>query len=465
MVRAWAALLILVLSVVSPVRGETIQQLSKAVQEMVPRVAPAVVHISVTGYGAQPGYAETTGGLINKTRGGGSGVILDPDGYILTNAHVVEGARRVQVVMQPPRPGSGPGGSILKAEGERLGAQIIGIDHETDLAVLKVQRKDLPYLELADSDDLRQGELVFAFGSPFGLENSVTMGIVSNVSRQLRPEDRMIYIQTDATINPGNSGGPLVNARGMVVGINTLIFTASGGSEGIGFAAPANIVGNIFNQFRTNGRVRRGQIGVHAQTITPVMATAMHLPRDWGVILGDVYPGGPAERAGLMIGDIVVSLDGKTMENGRQLDVNLYRHAVGGEVTLEILRGGEKRGVKVGVVERHDDSTRFSDLVKPDKNLIPKLGILAVDLDPPVRELLPPLRVDEGVVIAGLSAQAPMGSTGGFQPGDVLHTLNQRRIDSVDALRQETERLKAGDAVVCQVERMGRLLFVAFELD
>ena len=277
------------------------------------------------------------------------------------------------------------GGSVLRGRGRLVGAQIVGVDLETDIAVLKTNEGDLPFLELGDSDRLRPGQIVLAFGSPLGLENSVTMGIVSAVARQFEPEDPMIYIQTDASINPGNSGGPLVDAVGNVVGINTLILSQSGGNEGLGFAAPANIVRNVFEQIRTTGRVHRGEIGVAAQTVTPLMARGLGLSQEWGVILADVAPTGPAAAAGLEPGDIVLSLDGKVMENGRQLAVNIYQRRVGERVAIEILRGTEKRVYSVAVVERRENPNRFASMVHPDKNLIPELGILGIELD---RELI-----------------------------------------------------------------------------
>ena len=218
-----------------------------------------------------------------------------------------------------------------------------------------------------------------SFGSPRGLENSVTMGTVSARARQLQSEAPMIYIQTDATINPGNSGGPLVDSQGRVVGINTLIFSRSGGSEGIGFAAPSNIVRSVFEQIRDTGRVRRGVIGVHAQTLTPALAAGLGTPRDWGASLGEVTPGPPADRVGRRPGDIVLSLDGKLMENGRQLTVNLYNKPIGGRVHLEVLRGEEELSFEVAVVERSDDPSRFVDFVDPERNLQP-LGILCLEL-------------------------------------------------------------------------------------
>ncbi|MFQ5510845.1 MAG: trypsin-like peptidase domain-containing protein [Candidatus Krumholzibacteriia bacterium] len=437
--------------------------LSNSFETLVERTQPAVVQVFSSGYGPT-GRGSTTSDLLGKVRSSGSGVILHPDGYILTNAHVVEAARRVQVLVPQKITGEERGRSILQPKGRRFGAQIVGIDRETDLAVLKVQATGLPYLELSDSDGLRQGQIVLAFGSPYGLENSVSMGVVSSVSRQLRPEDPMIYIQTDATINPGNSGGPLVDTEGRVVGINTFILSHAGGSEGVGFAAPSNIVQNVYNQFRASGRVRRGHIGINAQTITPTMADGLSLPRDWGVVVSDVFPGGPADRAGLRISDVIHQLDGKVMENGRQFDVNLYRHAIGDEVTLDVIRESGPATLRATVVERQDDPTRFSDYVRPDKNLIPKLGILAVDLDRTILQMLPPLRQEDGVVVAARAADAPFDASG-LQAGDVIHAMNRDPVHDLKSLRERVRKLRAGDPVVFQVERSGRMKYIAFEVD
>jgi serine protease Do len=446
-------------------KGTTpLSDLSQSFKSLSEQVSRAVVQIYAAGYGPPREGRSGTSGLIGKHRATGSGVILHPDGYIITNGHVVSDARRVQVILSIPGEGKETASSILKPSGERVGAQIIGIDRETDLALLKVPRKDLPYLELADSDELYAGQIVLAFGSPLGLENSVSMGVVSAVARQLRPEDPMIYIQTDASINPGNSGGPLVDVEGRIVGINTLIFSHAGGSEGIGFAAPSNIVRTIFNQLRASGRVRRGHIGINAQTITPTMTVGLGLDRDWGVILGDIHPGGPADIAGLEVGDIILSLDGKPMENGRQLDVNLYRRPIGEKVALNILRGSDKRTVRVTVIEREDVHTRFSDLVNPEENLIPRLGILCLDINNTVRRAMPDIRRDYGVVVAARSADAPYQADG-LRAGDVIYSMNRARVLDLKTLRVEAEKLKIGDSVVCHVERDGQLMYVAFEMD
>ena len=438
-------------------------RMSDAFESLVQRVMPAVVQVFATGYVTPPSAAGRPESLLTPQRNTGSGVILDPEGVIVTNAHVVAGANRIQVALAPQPGGLAPQSSILKRRGALLEAELVGFDEETDLAVLKVAGPRLPALELGDSDRLRTGELVLAFGSPLGLENSVTMGVVSAVARQLRPEDPMIYIQTDAPINPGNSGGPLLDTQGRVIGINTLILSQSGGSEGIGFAAPSNIVGHVTQQLRRFGRVRRGEIGVHAQTITPVLAAGLDLAREWGVVLGDVYPGGPADQAGLQAGDVVVKLDGKPMENGRQLDVNVYRKPIGGTVRLEVLRGEQALGFEVRVVERLDSSIDLTDMVSPKENIIPRLGILGLDLEAHVVERLPPLRQRDGVVVAARSAGAPFHEDG-FEPGDVIHAINRIQIRSLAGLRTYLATLPQGAALVVQVERRGRLRYLSVSL-
>jgi serine protease Do len=421
-------------------------------------VGPAVVQVFALGY-ALPTEATEERSLLAQQRSTGSGVILDPEGFIVTNAHVVQGAYKVQVQLAAPRRGAMR--SIVGPRPRTVGAQIVAIDEETDLSVLKVDEKALPFLELADSDSVKAGQLVLAFGSPLGLDSSVTLGVVSAVARQLEPDDPMIYIQTDASINPGNSGGPLVDTDGRVVGINTLILSQSGGNEGLGFAAPSNIVRNIFEQVRKYGRVRRGEIGVRAQTITPSLAEGLKLPRDWGVVLGDVTPDGPAARAGVEAGDIVVSLDGKAMENGRQLQVNLYGRGIGEVVKLQVLRGTRTLDVPVTVIERGDDPNRFAGLVRSEEHLVTRLGILGLTFTRPLAELLPDLRVPSGVIVAAATRTGPPAWEGELQPGDVIHGINGTIIKDLAALRAAVDALKTGEALVLRVEREGEMLFVA----
>jgi len=437
-------------------------RLSGSFEILSEQVGPAVVQIFATGYSTALG--NTGSNLLSQEQSRGSGVILDPEGYILTNAHVVQGARRVQVLLARSLRDTPEGVSILKPRGKIVEAQIVGIDRETDLAVLSIPEKGLPFLELGDSDEIKQGQLVLAFGSPFGLENSVTLGVVSSVARQFQPEDPVVYIQTDAPINPGNSGGPLVDAHGKVMGINTFIVSRSGGSEGVGFAVPSNIARNVFTQIRNSGRVTRGEIGVYAQTVTATLAEGLGLSQEWGVVLGDVLPGRPADMTGLKVGDLILALNGKVMENGRQFDVNLYRYSVGDLVTLDVLRGSQKLTFRVRIIEREDDFGHLVEMVTPENSLVPKLGILGLDIDGQIAKILFPPRKLGGVLVAARSPSSPYWQAE-FLPGDVIYAINGHEISSLASLRARLAELQTGDPVVVQVQRRETLRFIAFEIE
>jgi serine protease Do len=439
-----------------------LSQISRSFEQLSLQVSPAVVQVIVSGYA--PSTTSDSQAVLSKQRSGGSGVIVDPEGYIITNAHVVEGSQRVQVLLASRISAPASQSSILKARPRPIEARVLAVDAETDLAFLKIEETGLPALSLSDSDALQQGQLVFAFGSPLGLENSVTMGIVSAVARQLEPDHPMIYVQTDTAINPGNSGGPLVNTRGEVVGINTLILSQSGGNEGLGFAAPSNIVRAIYQQVRKRGVILRGEIGVHAQTITPLLAEALELPQDWGVIAGDVQPGGPADIAGLQAGDVILALDGKVMENGRQFQVNLYRYAIGDIVNVDVLRGQEQKTIQVAVLERTKDPERFRRMVSRERNYIPQLGILAIGLSRELATMLPPLKKPGGVIVAALVADGPYWKTE-FQTGDVIHAVNRQPVGNLPDLRKALEAVKPGDALAVQIERDGDLSYVVFQFE
>ena len=445
----------------SPSRGLT--ELSQSLQDLAERVSPSVVQIFVTGY-AEPDEDDQAASEPVLERSSGSGVIVDPDGYIVTNAHVIERATRIEVELSLAATGSASGTSVLRRRGRVVGAQIVAIDHETDVAVIKIEAKALPVLAFGDSEALRPGQIVLAFGSPLGLESSVTLGVVSAVARQLTPEDPMIYVQTDAPINPGNSGGALVDTEGRLVGISTLIYSQSGGNEGIGFAAPSNIVRNVFAQIRKTGRVRRGDIGVHTQTITPLLAEALAVSVDAGVVLSDVAPGGPAARAGLQPGDLVLALDGKRMENGRQLRINLYARGVNETVVLDVQRGDRKLSVRVPVGERESDAGRLSDLIG-QQIPVRALGVLALNLTPKIVELLPNLRRQKGVVVATVSQHAPYSQQGKLRPGDVIYSLNGKAIETVADLNAAAAQFKPGTAAVLHLERAGTLIYLAFRVE
>jgi len=438
----------------------SLTDLDNSIEALVRQVNPSVVQIFTTGVTPTAGVVTDQSGLVTTQRASGSGVIVDAEGYIVTNTHVVRGASRIRVEI-PMVP---MGQSLLARRSRVAPARVIGLDEETDIAVLRVEERGLIALPFGDSDEIRAGQMVLAFGSPLGLQNSVSLGIVSAVARQLEPESPMVYIQTDAPINSGNSGGPLVDVRGRLVGVNTLILSGAAGTSAPGFAAPSNIVRTVFEQIRRTGRVRRGEIGVRAQTVTPTMAAGLGLKRDQGAVLSDVAPGSPGDRAGLSVGDVVLTLDGKPIENGRQLHVNLYRREVGDLVRLEVLRGEQPTTVTVTVAERADPLSAATLLSDPRENVVPRLGILAATLDPKLAAILP-LRAKAGVVVASASAGALDSDNGGLEPGDVIHAVNGQWIADLPALRKAIDGIKPGAPVVLQLERRAVLMYLAFTVE
>jgi serine protease Do len=344
-----------------------------------------------------------------------------------------------------------------------LEARLIGQHKETDLALLKIDDTDLPTLPLLSQQRPHVGQLVFAIGSPEGLQNSVTMGVVSAVARQADSTKPLTYIQTDAPINPGNSGGPLVDMNGAVLGINTFILSQGGGSEGLGFAIPARVVDFVYHSLRNHGHVHRVEIGAGAQEITPTLAEGLHLPKHWGVVVDDVKPDGPAAAAGLQIQDIILTADDRRIETLPSLSAALYLHRLDQVVKLEILRGNEKKTLYVPAIEQHDHMDELLDAVNPEDSLISRLGVLAIDLTENLRSKFA-LRIPTGVVVVGRAADLILPDTG-LQAGDIIHQLNNTSIDSMDTLRTTVGALKTGDPVVLQVEREGSLLYVSFEME
>ena len=435
--------------------------LSRSLEATARVVGASVVEIFATTFAPGQGVVPRNADLVTTQRASGSGVIVAADGYIVTNAHVVAGAQRLRVEVPMPVTGQ----SILATRSRSVTGQVIGIDVETDLAVIKVDLQNLPSLAFGDSEELKPGQLVLACGSPLGLNNSVSLGVVSAVARQLEPDAPMIYVQTDASINPGSSGGALVDVNGQLVGLNTLIASRSGGNEGLGFAAPSNIVRTVFEQIRKTGRVRRGDIGIRAQTITPALAAGLGLARDHGVVVADVDPAGAAARAGLKAGDLVLALDDKVMENGRQLQVSLYRRVFGDVVTLSILREGKELKVPVAMAERQEPLAGLTATTDPRQNLVPRLGILGVSVDKRLAQVLRLVRVSSGVVVVSQVAGATDVREGGLQPGDVIHAVNRTPVPGLPELRAALDALKAGESVVLQIERLGRLMYLAFTIE
>jgi serine protease Do len=435
-------------------------QLNSALQSLAASVSPAVVQILVTGYGSLE-EDKSQAALIVRQHAVGSGVIVDPNGYIITNAHVVQGAQRIRVAL--PLPMGDSNGEVPIGRRRILEAKLLGQHKETDLALLKIDATDLPTLTLL-SQRPQVGQLVFAIGSPEGLQNSVTMGVVSAVARQADPSKPLAYIQTDAPINPGNSGGPLVDMNGQVVGINTFILSQGGGSEGLGFAIPARVVDFVYHALRKNGHVHRVEIGAVAQEITPTLADALQLPQHWGVVVVDVPPDGPAAAAGLKIQDIILSADDRRIDTLPSLSAALYLHRLDQLVKLDILRGNERKTIYIPAIEHRDQMDQLLDSVNPENSLIARLGVLAVDLTSDLRSQLGSLRIPTGVVVVGRAADLILPDTG-LQAGDIIHALNDQPIDSMETLRAGLNALKPGSAVALQVERDSGLMYVSFDIE
>jgi serine protease Do len=437
-----------------PFSASWVEQLSASLQSIARQVEPSVVQIFSSALSIENDSARGGVAVATQQRSSGSGVLISSDGYIITNAHVVEGARRLRVRLNGTLPN--PGSHLVNA-------RLIGIDRQTDLAVIKIDLTGLPFLTFADSDNLNQGQIVLAFGSPLGLQNSVSMGVVSSVDRQLTPDDPLVYIQTDAAINPGNSGGPLVDTSGKIVGINAFIITKSGGNEGVGFAIPSNLVKSICRQIRTEHHVHHHQVGIFVRAITPALAQGLNLPTDDGVLIEDVAPQSTAETAGLKVGDIITRVKGKPIQNVRQLASNMYPYEVGDKAQIAVLRGKATLSFDVPVVERRDDPQRFEDLVTEQDNSIARLGILGLTVDEKLLSMLPPLRVQRGVLVAAILEGGRPHFGDQLAAGDVICAVNGKQIEDAQSLTSALALVTADSPLVLQVERAGRLQFVVFE--
>jgi serine protease Do len=442
---------------------EELRKMDQSMGELIRKVSPSVVQILVSGYGqVEESEHGNTGVVIGRQRAIGSGFVIDSSGYIITNAHVVKGAQRVQVVLSSAN-SDDSADAVLSAKTNLVPARIIGVTSEIDLALLKVDVAGLRALKLASYRNLRQGESVFAFGSPEGLRNTVTHGIISAVARQTDPDSTMVYIQTDAPINPGNSGGPLVNVDGEVVGVDTFILSQSGGNEGLGFAIPCSVVNIAYQQLRKFGHLHRPEIGISVQTITQPLADGLKLPRNFGVVISDVLPAGPSEAAGLRIGDVLLAIDGKAAGSVPYVAFHLMSRESGDRVHLDVLRGTLRLGFDVALMEPPKDMDQITALADPEKSLVPTLGILVVEIDKRIAAMLPELRDPFGIIVAaraaGATAEVPLTT------GDVIRSLNGEPMTTLDRLRNALKNLPPGAAVVLQIQRDQKLMYVAFTLD
>lgn len=439
-----------------------LQQFSDSIQALAAHISPSVVQIMVTRYRERE-PAGSASLLVGEQQVVGSGVIVDPDGYIMTNAHVVDGAETIMVRLFPKGAGT-IRRTLAQFSTQPQKATLVGLFKEGDLAPLKIARDGLPALQFADYRRLRQGEVVFALGSPEGLQNSMSMGIVSSIARQPDPDSPWIYIQTDAPINPGDSGGPLVNSTGQIVGPNTFIVSQSGGSEGIGFAIPSLLVQWVYRQLREYGHVHRPVMGLGVQAITPALAQALKLPRSSGVVVSDVLPGSQAEAAGVKINDILVSMDNVPVGNVAAMLGATMRYGGGRAIGLRVLRGAQTLSISVTPVQAPDEPDRLTEILGRAKSAVPKLGILAFDVNDRAASLVGNFRIPTGVLVAARLDEPSAVSTG-LRAGDVIHQINGTSIQNVEELRTQLARFTRGDPIALQIERNRTLQYVTFLME
>ena len=370
----------------------------------------------------------------------GSGFIIDRDGSILTNNHVVENAQKIVVKL---------------ADEREFEAKVVGKDAKTDIAVIKINTKEnLPVAPLGDSDRLEVGEWVMAIGNPFGLDSTVTAGIVSAKGRHIGgPYDN--FIQTDASINPGNSGGPLINLRGEVVGINTAIFSRSGGNIGIGFAIPINLVKELVPQLKGKGKVTRGYLGVLIQKVTPEIAESLGLDKPRGALVADVSKGGPAEQAGVKVGDVIVEFDGKEIKESSDLPIVVARTALDKKIRLKVLRDKKETTLTVTVGELKEEEVVASTTEKGD------LGLTVQGITPQMAEGLG-LERAEGVIIAAVEPGSP-GEEAGLRRGDIILEVDRKLVRKLPDYRKAVSEIKKGKGVLFLVRRGESTLFLALK--
>ena len=373
----------------------------------------------------------------------GSGFIVSEDGYVLTNNHVIDGADEIIVRLNDRR---------------ELSATLIGADARSDLAVLKIEAEDLPVVEIGQSKDLKAGEWVFAIGSPFGFDYTVTAGIVSAVGRSLPSENYVPFIQTDVAINPGNSGGPLFNLDGEVVGINSQIYTRSGGFMGVSFAIPVDVAMEVVNQLKDNGVVARGWLGVLIQEVNKDLAESFGLKTPHGALVAQVVQGSPAEKAGLLQGDIITEYDGHKIKRSSDLPHLVGRAHIGAEAVLQVVRAGSEKKLRVNIGEL---PTQQSALVpaKSSESMTNRFNIKVASIDEHARKRL---QVDTGVVVVTVEEGAAQAA--GIRPDDVISSINNQSIKTVKEFNSVLKSLPSGKAIPLLIIRQGSPSFVVIKL-
>ena len=434
---------------------DMLSKIGQATAELVGAVKPTVVNISITKTvktqgGANPFHDDPLFRRFfgdqfrmpkeRKSANLGSGVIVDPAGYILTANHVIQGADEIKVTLSDKREFKG---------------KIIGSDAMTDIGIIKIDADSLPAIKWGDSDTLRVGETVLAIGSPYGLSQTVTMGIVSAVGRaNVGIADYEDFIQTDAAINPGNSGGALVNVKGELVGINTAIFSTSGGYQGIGFAVPTNMAKTVMDSLRTKGKVTRGWLGVTIQSLTPDLAKQFNLKEEKGVLVGDVVEGGPAEKAGLQRGDVIIEFEGKKIEEPTQLRNMVANTPPNKEISLKIIRENTTEIKKATISELPSDMQKSS---KAEYNKLLN-GVSVQELTPEMYGKFKLPKKLKGVIVSDVEEDSPAAMM--LLQGDVVQEINRQKITNVAEYEKVVSRIKPGSDILLLIFRGGSSIFI-----
>jgi serine protease Do len=450
-------------------QSDSLVSFNDELEKVVKQVAPAVVEIEVTEQMEKDDEDESDdvddNGVADvrpRSRSAvGSGVIVDSAGYIITNAHVVKNAKSLRVLLDKSIR------SKYSRESENgaksvLPAQVVGVFKEADLAVIKVDAKDLPTVPFAGQNALRPGQLVIAFGSPEGLEGSVTIGVISSAARQVTPDGHLLFVQTDAAINPGNSGGPLVDIRGTLVGINSFFFTQGGGSEGLSFAVPGKVVQFVYQSILRSGHLSWGNTGLRVQGITRPLAEGLHLQRESGVLVADVAPGTPAELADIKAGDVILSLDDKPVESVPDYYETLYHTKPGDKLTLSLLRARRVHRFELSTIAAREE-TKFKGPSKPMANLVSRLGVVCSELESRPRVEREQFRSRTGVLVEASSAgNKPVTD---LAASDIIRSVNLLPVSNIKELQSALDKVIPGTPVVLQVERKSEFIFVAVSLD
>jgi len=416
---------------------------------IVAKVSPGVVSVYTSKTVKMPRAIRDFFGLPGSQtmQGLGSGVIISSDGLILTNNHVTEGADKIKVG--------------IGLDGKEYLAKKIGADPGTDLALLKIDATDLPALEFADSDKARVGDIVLAVGNPFGLTETVTMGIISGVGRTgMGIVDYENFIQTDASINPGNSGGALVDIDGRVLGINTAIYSKTGGNQGIGFAVPANLAKQVIQSIKEKGRVIRGYLGAVVQPVTPELAEAFRLKEAKGALVADVTPQAPADKAGMKSGDVIVGINGKPLDNPRQLRLTIGGMSPGTKIQVKVLREGKEKVLPVELGELPEKESKISTNEPTEENSNILDGVTVADLPEEIRKALQIPPNVKGAIITEIDPDSP-SYRAGLRQGAVIQEIDHNEVDNAEKAVELSNQIKKNEKVLLRVWTEGKSWYVA----